>query len=84
MKGTLKLESDVLVGVCATVSSFFDYDTDGIGSFNPFRRTQDETRQTRLLSKVVKFDHFKTGIVNRLPRTQKLNGISVANPVFDE
>lgn len=38
---------------------------------------QDKTRQTSLLSKVVKFDHFKTGIVNRFPRTQKLDGISL-------
>ena len=34
-------------------------------------------------SKVVKFDHFETWIMDHLPSTQKFNGVSGAYPVLD-
>lgn len=82
--GSAKLESDVFIGVCTAIPSFPDHDANGIGAIYPFGCTQDETWQTCLLSKVVKFDHFKAGIVNHLPRTQELDSISVADPILDD
>lgn len=66
-----------------TITSLFNKNTDGIGTFYPFRSTKNKRRQTCISPKVVKFDHFKIGIVNYFPSSKKFNRIAVSNPILD-
>jgi hypothetical protein len=82
--GSAKFKSNILESVCTSITSFFDNDTDGIGFLNPLAYTHNETWQTCLHSKVVKFDHFKIWIVYHFPSTKKLNSVSCTNPILDD
>ncbi len=79
-----KLKSNILESVCAAITTFLHNDANGICLLNPFTHAHDETWQTCLHSKVVKFDHFKIGIVYHLPSSQKLYSIASAYPVLDD
>lgn len=47
-----------------TITSLFNKNTDGIGTFYPFRSTKNKRRQTCISPKVVKFDHFKIWVMD--------------------
>ncbi len=47
-----------------TITSLFNKNTDGIGTFYPFRSTKNKRRQTCISPKVVKFDHFKICVMD--------------------
>ena len=71
-------KGNVPKGICSTIFPFFNDNSNSTSLFNPLRNAQDEIWQTGLHSKVVKFDHFKIGVVYHLPRTEKLYGVTVA------
>ena len=73
-----KFKGNVPKGICSTIFPFFNDNSNSTSLFNPLRNAQDEIWQTGLHSKVVKFDHFKIGVVYHLPRTEKLYGVTVA------
>jgi len=39
--------------------------------------------RTGLVSKLVEFDQFKTGIVQALPKPQEFDGASASEPILD-
>ena len=77
-------ETVTVPGVLPAIASLLHDDADCIVFLNPLAHTYHKVGQTSLNSKVVKFDHFGIGIVNHLPRTQKLDGVSGTNPVLDD
>ena len=65
----------VMVGESpAAVASRFGYYADCPGSFNPHLRRKDKRICSRFISKLVEFDHVKTGVVQLLPKTEERDG----------
>jgi hypothetical protein len=51
---------------------------------DPLTWRQDETVETRPVSKPLEFEGFKIGVVEPLPDAQELDGIAVSHPVLDD
>lgn len=58
--------------------------TDGIGTFYPFRSTKNKRRQTCISPKVVKFDHFKIWVMDNFPRSKKFYCITISYPILND
>ena len=50
---------------------------------DPLTWRQDETVETRPVSKPLEFEGFKIGVVEPLPDAQELDGIAVSHPILD-
>ncbi len=68
----------------AAVSSCTRLNSDCSGRLNPFPRSQVKAVLTRLGLKGLEFVTFKMWIMNLLPNSQILNGVSVPHPAVDE
>ena len=68
----------ILMCVSATIPTFlYDY-ADCICTLYPLRCSKYKRRKSGTHSKVVKFDHFKIGVVYHFPCSKKFNSVAVA------
>ena len=67
----------------AAVAPGFGNDADGICCPNPLLRGQRKRVGTGSVSKHLEFEGVKSGIIQLLPQTKKLNDILVAQPVLN-
>ena len=79
-----ELKGNVLVGVCAAITSSLRDDSYGIGFLRPFFCTETETVQPCLRFNYVEFGAIKIRIHLPLPYSKELYGIAVAQPVREE
>ena len=73
-----KLKGDVLMGIGSAITARFGNNANRAGFFDPLLGGQGEAVESRLNSKPVEFDGFKTGVVEMFPNTQKFQGIAIS------
>jgi len=71
------------VRVGAAVTPWLRNKSDSVGTVNPFFCRKGKTVKPRLFFKPIEFDGFKKRVVELLPDAQKLDGISVSQPILD-
>ena len=59
-------------------------DTDGSRALGPLLGGQDKTVEACLLSNPIEFDGIKTGIVDLFPEAEKLESVTIAQPIGDQ
>ena len=74
----IKLKSNISVGICTAIFTFFYCKAYCICFFNPLCSTKHKAWQTCLHFKVVKFDHFKIGVIYLFPSAQILQSVPVS------
>jgi hypothetical protein len=80
----VKLKGNILVRIGSAIAAGLGHQPDGAGPFYPSLGGQNKAVQTGLFSKPIEFDGFKTGVVELLPDTEKLDGVAVAQPVLND
>ena len=79
-----ELKGNVLVGVCAAITSSLRDNTDSISFVSPLFGSETETVQPCLRFNYVEFGTIKIRIHLPLPYSKELYGIAVAQPVREE
>ena len=69
------------MGIGAAIAACAGSDSDGSSFLNPLLRREDEAVQPSLHSNPVEFDGIKTGVVESLPNSEKLDRAASAQPV---
>lgn len=78
-----ELEGNILMGIGSAIASGFGSNADSTGTFHPAFGRQHEGTETGLISNPLKFEGIKIRVVQRFPHAQKLNDVSVPQPVAD-